>query len=390
MNLLEDILIVDFSQFLSGPSAALRLADMGARVIKIEKPGTGDICRQLYVSDVMIEGESTIFHAINRNKQSYAADLKNEDDLEKVKQLLAKADVMMHNFRPGVMERIGLDYQAVKSVNPGIIYAEVSGYGTEGPWKDLPGQDLLLQAASGLTWLSNNNDESPTPMGIAVVDIMAGTHIAQGILAALYQRGINGEGALVQVSMFESILDFQFEVLTCYYNDGNQLPVRSAINSGHAYVAAPYGIYKTKDNYIALAMTNIILLADLLQSVPLKECADSNDWFEKRDEIKKILANHLVSNTTAYWLAILEKADIWCAPVLDYDQLVKEEGYRVLNMEITVKTSNGLSVKTTRCPIRVDGQSLVSGKGAPVLGEDNEVIEEQYGITKELQPVIKN
>lgn len=388
--LLEDILVIDFSQFLSGPSAALRLADMGAQVIKIEKPGTGDICRQLYVSDVMIEGESTIFHAINRNKQSYAADLKDADDLEKVKRLLAKADVMMHNFRPGVMERIGLDYETVKSINPTIIYAELNGYGTEGPWKDLPGQDLLLQAASGLTWLSNNNDESPTPMGVAVVDILAGTHIAQGILASLYKRGVNGEGALVQVSMFESILDFQFEVLTCYYNDGNQLPVRSAVNSGHAYVAAPYGIYKTKDSYIALAMTNIVLLAELLQCDPLKQFSDSNDWFDKRDEIKEILANHLVSGTADHWLTILEKADIWCAPVMNYDKLVKEEGYRVLNMEITVKTSNGLSVKTTRCPLRVDGKLLIAGKGAPVLGEDNEAIEKQFGIVKELQPVIKN
>ena len=323
MNLLEDILVVDFSQFLSGPSAALRLADMGAQVIKIERPGTGDICRQLYVSDVMIEGESTIFHAINRNKQSYAADLKDADDLEKVKQLLTKADVMMHNFRPGVMERIGLDYETVKTINPAIIYAEVNGYGTEGPWKDLPGQDLLLQAASGLTWLSNNNDESPTPMGVAVVDIMAGTHIAQGILAALYKRAISGEGALVQVSMFESILDFQFEVLTCYYNDGNQLPVRSAINSGHAYVAAPYGIYQTKDSYIALAMTNIVLLAELLQCEPLKKFTDSNDWFDKRDEIKEILAESSYFKYSDHWLTILEKADIWCAPVMDYDKLSK-------------------------------------------------------------------
>jgi crotonobetainyl-CoA:carnitine CoA-transferase CaiB-like acyl-CoA transferase len=338
----------------------------------------------------MIEGESTIFHAINRNKQSYAADLKDADDLEKVKQLLSKADVMMHNFRPGVMERIGLDYETVKSINPTIIFAEVSGFGTEGPWRDLPGQDLLLQAASGLTWLSNNNNESPTPMGVAVVDIMAGTHIAQGVLAMLYKRGITGEGALVQVSMFESILDFQFEVLTCYYNDGNQLPVRSAINSGHAYVAAPYGIYKTKDNYIALAMTNIVLLAELLHCEPLKQFTDSNDWFDKRDEIKEVLAHHLTANTAGHWLAILEKADIWCASVMDYDSLVKEEGYRVLNMEITVKTNNGLSVKTTRCPIRVDGNLLVSGKGAPVLGEDNEEIEKRFGLTKELQPVIKN
>src|SRR4029078_11612572 len=173
---------------------------------------------------------------------------------------------------------------------------EYDGNCNEGPCRDLPGQDLLLQAASGLTWLSNNYDENPTPMGVAVVDIMGGTHIAQGILAALFQRGISGEGALVQVSMFERILDFQFEVLTCFYNDGNQLPVRSTINSGHAYVAAPYGIYKTKDGYIALAMTNIVLLANLLQCEPLKQFTDSNDWFNKRDEIKEILANHLITN----------------------------------------------------------------------------------------------
>jgi CoA:oxalate CoA-transferase len=382
MNLLEDIIVIDFSQFLSGPSAALRLADMGAQVIKIEKPGNGDICRQLYVSDVMIEGESTIFHAINRNKQSYAADLKDVDDLEKVKQLLAKADVMMHNFRPGVMERIGLDYATVKQINPSIIYAEISGYGNEGPWKDLPGQDLLLQAASGLTWLSNNNDESPTPMGVAVVDIMAGTHIAQGILATLYKRAVSGEGALVQVNMFESILDFQFEVLTSYYNDGNQLPVRGAINSAHAYIAAPYGIYKTSDGYIALAMSDILTLASLLKCEPLQQFNDSNDWFDKRDDIKKILANHLLTNTAVVWLSILEKADIWCAPVMDYDMLVQQEGYKILDMEVTVKTSNGLNITTTRCPLRVDGKKLFATQGAPQLGEHNAIIEKQFEVEK--------
>lgn len=388
MKLLNDIVVIDFSQFLSGPSAALRLADMGARVIKIERPNTGDICRQLYVSDVMIEGESTIFHAINRNKESYAADLKEADDLARIRQLLSKADVMMHNFRPGVMERIGLDYESVKKINPSIIYAEVNGYGQEGPWKDLPGQDLLLQAASGLTWLSNNNGENPTPMGVAVVDIMAGTHLAQGILAALYRRTISGEGALIQVSMFESVLDFQFEVLTCYYNDGNQLPVRSEINSGHAYIAAPYGIYKTQDGYLALAMTNILLLAELLGCEELKEFTNSSDWFTRRDTIKKLLADCLQQNTLAHWLGILEKADIWCAPVMDYDQLRKEEGYRVLDMEITVKTSNGLSVTTTRCPFRINGELLISEKGAPLLGEHNDAIDREFGL-KELQELVE-
>ena len=383
MKPLEEIIIVDFSQFLSGPSASLRLADMGAQVIKIERPGEGDICRQLYVSDVMIEGESTIFHAINRNKQSYAADLKNMDDLYKVKQIIARADVVMHNFRPGVMKRLGLDYDTIKEINPTIVYAEVNGYGNEGPWKDLPGQDLLLQAASGLTWLSNNNDHQPTPMGVAVVDILAGTHLAQGILAALYHRAIRGEGSLVQVSMLESILDFQFEVLTCFYNDGRELPVRSAVNNGHAYIQAPYGIYQTKDGYLALAMGNIIILKNLLECEGLTPYTDSADWFTKRDEIKTILANHLTQKTTDEWLAVLEPADIWCAKVMDYETLAQQNGYRILNMELQVKTSNGLTIKTTRCPIRIDGKMFTSEQGAPLLGEHNAEIEKQFG----LQPV---
>lgn len=380
MKLLEDILIIDFSQFLSGPSAALRLADMGAEVIKIEKPETGDICRHLYVSDIMLEGESTIFHAINRNKKSYAADLKNEHDVQKIKKLIAKADVLMHNFRPGVMERLGLDYETVKKINPSIIYAEISGYGNEGPWKNLPGQDLLLQAASGLTWLSSSNDKNPTPMGVAVVDILAGTHLAQGILACLYKRGISNEGALVQVSMFESIVDFQFEVLTCYYNDGKQLPVRSAVNGANAYIAAPYGIYATANGFMALAMGNILQLADLLSCAPLKVFSKTSEWFDKRDEIKTIIANHLTTQTTDYWLNILEAADIWCAKVLEYKELVEEEAYQKLQMEIVVKNSSGLSVTTTRCPIRIDGNILTSDKGAPFLGEDNQALDKRFSL----------
>lgn len=379
MNLLQDIIVLDFSQFLSGPSAALRLADMGAQVIKIERPGIGDICRDLYVSDTMIEGESTIFHAINRNKQSFAADLKDGGDLEKIKKLLVKADVMIHNFRPGVMQRIGLDYATVKAINPQIIYGEISGYGEKGPWRDLPGQDLLVQAVSGLTWLSNSSDE-PTAMGVAIVDIMAGTHLAQGLLAALYQRLNTGEGSLVQVSMLESILDFQFEVLTSFYNDGNEIPQRSKINNGHAYIAAPYGIYKTLDGYLALSMGDIIVLSDLLNCPLLKQFSDPADWFPKRDIIKEFLADCLEKESTDHWMDLLEAADIWCARVLNYETMMNEKAYQLLNMELVVKTSNGLSVKTTRCPIRIDGELLVSDKGAPLLGEHNAEIERQFAL----------
>jgi crotonobetainyl-CoA:carnitine CoA-transferase CaiB-like acyl-CoA transferase len=381
MNLLQDIIVVDFSQFLSGPSAGLRLADMGARVIKVERPGTGDICRQLYVSDTRIEGESTIFHAINRNKQSYAADLKNAEDLEKVKKLIRQADVVLHNFRPGVMERIGLDYEKVKAIKPDIIYGEVSGYGSEGPWKDLPGQDLLVQALSGLTWLSNNRSERPTPMGVSVVDILAGTYLTQGILAALYNRAMTSRASLVQVSMMEAVLDFQFEVLTCHYNDGRQLPERSSVSNGNAYIPAPYGIYKTREGYLSLAMGEIPKLARLLQCAPLEGFTDKVEWYDRRDEIKGILATHLLTQTADQWLSVLQPADIWCAKVMDYEDLMQQIGYKVLNMELKVKTSNGLSIRTTRCPIRVDGNLAMSELGAPLLGEHNELIDEQFGLS---------
>jgi len=381
MNLLQDIIVVDFSQFLSGPSAGLRLADMGARVIKIERPGIGDICRQLYVSDTRIEGESTIFHAINRNKQSYAADLKNAEDLEKVKKLIRHADVVLHNFRPGVMERIGLDYEKVKEIKPDIVYGEVSGYGTEGPWKDLPGQDLLVQGLSGLTWLSNNQNARPTPMGVSVVDILAGTYLTQGILAALYRRGVSGRSALVQVSMMEAVLDFQFEVLTCHFNDGRQLPLRSQVSNGNAYIPAPYGIYKTREGYLSLAMGDIPKLARLLQCPPLEKYTNSAEWFDRRDEIKGMLAGHLLTQTADEWLSVLQPADIWCAKVMDYHDLMQQIGYKVLNMELKVKTSNGLSIRTTRCPIRIDGAIAASDRGAPLLGEHNQLIDAQFGLS---------
>lgn len=377
-KLLEDILILDFSQFLSGPYASLRLSDMGARVIKIERPVIGDICRTLYVSDVKIDGgESTIFHAINRNKESFTADIKEERELEKIKKLIRKADILIHNFRPGVMERVGLGYETVKQMNPQMIYAQISGYGEKGEWKDLPGQDLLLQSVSGITYLSGNQTDQPTPMGVAAADILAGTHLVQGILAALFSRFDSGEGALVQVSMLESLIDFQFEVLTCFFNDGYALPERSAVNNGHAYIAAPYGIYQTADGHIALAMGSITLLGRLLQCDLLYKYDQPSEWFDKRDEIKAILKDHLLTRTTKEWLHILEPADIWCSDVFDYDILLKSEGYNVLDMEQQVVSGNK-KIKTTRCPVRVDEEILKSAKGAPALGEHTLTIGKEF------------
>lgn len=378
MKPLEDYLIIDFSQFLSGPSASLRLADMGARVIKIEKPGTGDICRTLYTSDLIMNGESSVFHTINRNKESFAIDFKQAEELAKLKKLLAKADVVMHNFRPGVMERIGLSYEEVQKINPNVIYASISGYGSKGPFKDLPGQDLLLQSLTALTWLTGNEGDGPVPMGLSIVDMLAGAHLAQGILAALYRKVTQNVGALVEVSMLESAFDFQFETITTFFNDGGELPVRTKTNNANAYLGAPYGIYQTKNGYMSLAMGSIPVLAELLSCDDLKQFPENK--FTLRDDIKSILAAHLLTQDSEYWLNILEPADIWCANVLNYEQLFVQEGFQVLDFVQQVEMLDGYSYKTTRCPIRIDGELFTSGKGSPKLGQDNESIIKEFNL----------
>lgn len=381
MRPLEDYLVIDFSQFLSGPSASLRLADMGARVIKIERLGVGDICRTLYTSNLIMNGESSVFHAINRNKESFEVDLKKEDDREMVLELLKKADVMIHNFRPGVMQRLGFDYQTVSAINPTIIYGEISGFGNEdSEWKNKPGQDLLLQSVTGLTSLTGNADSGPVAMGLSIVDMLTGAHLAQGLLASLYRRAINNQGAFVQVSMLESAYDFQFETITTFMNDGGELPERSAKNNANAYLGAPYGIYQTQNGYIALAMGSIPVLGNLLGCEAISVYQDIAAAFDQRDEIKAILADHLLTGTTEKWLSKLEPADIWCADVLNWQQLLAHDGFKVLDMIQEVEMLDGYKYETTRCPIRIDGELLTSTKGSPKLGQDNEKIIAEFNL----------
>lgn len=378
MKPLMDLLVLDFSQYLAAPSAALRLADLGARVIKIERTGVGDLNRQLTLSNLKSNGDSVLFHTINRNKESYTANLKEPEDLEKVKKLIAKADVLIENFRPGTMERLGLDYDSVKKINPRIVYGTVTGYGKEGPWKEKPGQDLLIQSMSGMAWLNGNADQPPVPFGLAMADMYTGAHLVHGILALLVRRGITGEGGLAEVSLLESALDIQFEVLTTHLNDGGKLPERSKVNNAQAYLAAPYGIYETKDGYLALAMGSILRLGELLKCSALLSYTDPNTWFTCRDEIKRILVEHLKTRTTADWLKVLEPDDYWCADVLTWPRLFNHESFKVLNMIQEVTRPNGDGIKTTRCPIRIDRKILSSDKWAPSLGEHNAVIEEEF------------
>ncbi|WP_135548248.1 CaiB/BaiF CoA transferase family protein [Paenibacillus cymbidii] len=363
---LEGLTVVDFCQFLSGPYAALRLSDLGARVIKIENAQGGDLCRRLYISNLELDGDSTLFHSINRNKESVAVNLKQPEDRAFVEELLQGADIMMQNFRPGVIERLGFSFEKVTAINPRIIYGSISGYGQEGPLVGMPGQDLLVQSISGIAWQNERAGEAPVPFGLAVADMMAGAHLVQGLLAAAVRRAITGKGAKVEVSLLESTLDTMQEV----WSDELQQP--GAREGSRPPVEQPPlgGIYAAREGWLALGAVPAADVAALGRLVGSAALAAGGEPAASRAELQRALR----ADTAAQWAARLEAAGFACAEVLDWLQLLQTEAFRRLEMVQTVRRANGVELATLRCPIRIDGRQFRSPVGSPQIGEHNERI----------------
>jgi crotonobetainyl-CoA:carnitine CoA-transferase CaiB-like acyl-CoA transferase len=269
------------------------------------------------------------------------------------------------------MEKKGLHYNAVKAINPGIIYTEISGYGNDGPWKNKPGQDLLIQSLSGLTHSTGNYHDNPLPLGLGIGDYLCGNQAVQFILGALVRKRKTGQGAFLQLSLMETLIDFQFEFFTTYFQSKRHHK-RSAINNGHPLLSAPYGIYQTIDGYIAIAMMPLQKLNAAIACEALNQFKEE-DAFEKRDEIKAAISEHLLTGTSAFWLKKTQPLDLWVMPVLNWRQLKETEGYKVLQMEQQVKLNNK-EITTTRCPVRINGQLFLSTKPAPAVGQHTENI----------------
>ncbi len=378
---LEGITVIDFSQFLAGPYASLKLRDMGARIIKVENPDRGDLCRHLYLSDTTINGDSTLFHAINRGKESLTLDLKCPTDLTAARGLIAQADVVIQNFRPGVMERLGLGYQAAKEIKDDIIYGSITGYGDSGEWADLPGQDLLAQARSGLMWLSGNADQGPVPVGLPIADISAGANLAQGLLAALFRHARTGLGAHVETSLLEALIDMQFEFLTTYLNNGQIPPERLSTGSAHGYLPAPYGVYDTADGHLALAMSSLTQLGDLLDLPDLKIYEHNPATaFQNKDLIRHRLQTKLYTRSAANWETELTAQGIWCAKVLDWSQMLQTEIMQSLQM--TSPPDSKPAVHTIASPLRMNGNRPAPATRAPALDAQGNAILEEYGLAR--------
>jgi crotonobetainyl-CoA:carnitine CoA-transferase CaiB-like acyl-CoA transferase len=366
---LKDLLILEFGQNLSAPLTGLRLADMGARVIKVELTRNG--------SGPLNQSAANFLHnqALNRNKESVLINTDLKSGRMLLQNLVKKAQVLLHNHPNNYMEAFGLDYQSAQQINPTLIYGCISGYGTNTPWKQLPDVDSLLQSLSGLAFTTGNYTDHPMPFGAAIADKLSSAQLVQGIMAAMIRRQKTGKGALVEISLLESLLDFQFELLTTYYSCG-QVPVRSNINNGHSLLSAPYGIYATSNGFIAIAMVDLQKLGKAIACTELMHFT-TGDAFIKRDEIKVILSEHLKQKPTDFWLKQMHKEDLWTMEVLSWQQLVQHPAYKCLQMEQQLDF-DGQSVVTTRSPIRFGGQKIYSNKPAPFVGEHTELIANQF------------
>jgi crotonobetainyl-CoA:carnitine CoA-transferase CaiB-like acyl-CoA transferase len=382
---LSGLRVLDFTQLLQGPLATQILADLGADVIKVEKPG-GEWMRFWGILASETEGEMDSFLAYNRNKRSITADLKEPRVRDALLRASADFDVVVENFRPGVMDRLGLGYEDFRRHNEAIIYASSSGFGQAGPYATRPGQDLLVQALSGLTQLTGRRADGPTACGIGIADEYTGLHLVIAILAAVVHRQRTGEGQRVSVDLFSCTVAAQQQELTVFLNHGEQ-PQRAEENIGHVGATAPFGIYPTADGYLALAMTPCPRLGEVLGVDWLKEYDTNTKMYRQRDEIHRRLEALFVTQATDHWLGILDPADVWCARVQDYADLETDPQvvHNDLIWTIPVGCDNG-TFRSVGTPFRFSRTPARLRSGVPRAGQHNADLLPVLGIDEAPQP----
>lgn len=392
MNMpLEGLRVIDLSHHMAGPVASQRLGDMGADVIKVEPLGYGEWTRIRPIGNGWVsEFMNTSFISANRNKRSLTLNLKSDEGRSVLLRMVQKADIFISNFRPSVHKRLGLDYETLKAQNERLVYCSVTGYGQDGPYKERPGQDLLIQALSGVVWNAGRDGEPPIPLGTFVADAMAGQNAVEGILAALYYREKTGKGQMVSVDLLSSLIEVQTQEYTTYLNAG-QLPKRTKELLAHPLINSPYGIHITKDGYLALAMAPFDKLAKALDCPELARFKTWEDGQLYRDEIFHMAAEVLRTRTTEEWIHIFQEKDLWCGEVLTYPEVVENPQVRHMEVFRTMESEDYGRVQVVGNPIRFSETPVTYRIAPPVLGKHNHEILKEYGYTEqEIEILIKN
>ena len=354
MRHLEGIRIVSFNHFLMGPVGIQFLADLGADVIAIE-PVEGAFQRKWGGANRFLDGQTMLQLTGNRNKRSLALDLKSPEGLAVARKLVASADVVAENYRPGVMAKLGLGFEDIRKVNPGIIYAAASGFGPDGPYAKRPGQDLIVQAMSGLASITGTQDDGPRAVGVSVVDHHGAALFAAGILAALLRRERSGEGGRVDVSLLNAALDLQMESLVCFMNGARDDDVRQTGRISGWYYGAPYGIYSTRDGFVAISLGTLEAIAAAIE-IPEAERIPNSQAYERRQEAAAGIARALKKRTTAEWTVILAEHGIWHSEVNDYTNLADDPQVVHNGNFVTVPGATGSPITLVTHPVRYDGE----------------------------------
>lgn len=372
--LLAGLRILSFCHYLQGPAASQYLADMGADVVKVE-PLAGAFERSWAGADTFVEGVSAFFLCANRNKRSLSVDLKQEEGRNVILKLVEQFDVVLENYRPGVMDRLGLGYEELRKLNPKIIYASASGFGSSGPLRDRPGQDLLVQARTGLIAATGDAHRSPTAVGCAAMDQHGAALLAMGILGAYVRQLKTGEGTRVETSLFNAGVDLQAEALTLYYSGARDSGIlRRDSHLATWFHAAPYGVYRLADAHIVLSLNALPSLASALGSDEL--IGFDGNAYERRNELAARLSALLAPRLFVELAPALDAFGIWYERVQDYDDLKSDP------QAVHAETFSELSVKggtatLVNHPLRYDGGAPRMRHMALNIGQDtNDVLVE--------------
>ena len=373
---LQGINVVDFTQVYLGPSCTQFLGDYGADVIKIERPGSGDLSRTSIPDPAGLD--NPIFQSINRNKRSVSIDSRSAEGKDVLRRLIAEADVVVSNFRPGVMERLGFGYDDVKAINPRIIWASGTGFGEDGPYRHKGGQDVIAQAYSGVMWRRESKDTPLTVYPTTLCDYTTGMHLLQGILMALIARNTTGEGQQVHVTMYDSMLHMQMQEASMQLNRGFEIN----------WAAMPLsGVFPTKDGAVCMVgafkenpLRSISLALELAEDLSTRpEFATLEKQFEHRPALQTIFRDQFATNSTEHWVSRLEAQDILCAPVHSLVEALEDEQTTVNRMIVEMEHPTTGRVRALNAPIRLSATPSQVRLVAPTLGQHNREVLLEHG-----------
>jgi crotonobetainyl-CoA:carnitine CoA-transferase CaiB-like acyl-CoA transferase len=380
LDLLQGIRIISFNHFLLGPMGIQALADVGADVIAVETP-EGAWQRHWSSGDIWRDGQGMVHMCTNRNKRSVALDLKSSKGKEIALKLIDGADVVAENFRPGVMDKLGFGYDALRRRKPSLVYASASGYGPEGPYAQRPGQDLLAQALFGIMVITGPQTTGPRPVGVSAIDHHGAALFAMGILAALLRRERTGKGCRVDASLMQAALDLQAESLVAWLN----APKRPASVNARQHIAgwyypAPYGVYATRNGHIAVSLCPLQRLAEAIDEPRLVSFSDKDTW-SRQDEIGELIAARLKTKATEDWSPRMEQAQIWHARVQGYADLVEDPQVKHMQVLVTVRGAGetGAPVTLVNHPVRYDGEAAAIRLPPQPLGAQTKEVLAELG-----------